>query len=96
VGLAYGVVINHSLHEYARGSVNTNQIEGFWNLLKRSIKGTYTHISAQHLDHYVNEHTYRYNTRENSYAERFGSSIVRASGKRLKYKELVSQEATAP
>jgi hypothetical protein len=38
-------------------------IDGFWNLFKRSYKGTYTRLSPTHLDMYVKEHTYRYNTR---------------------------------
>lgn len=50
---------NHSEKEYARGAVSTTTVDGFWNLFKRSYKGTYTHLSPAHLDRYVREHTYR-------------------------------------
>lgn len=41
--------VNHSEKEYARGAVSTTTIDGFWNLSKRSYKGTYTHLSPTHL-----------------------------------------------
>lgn len=45
--------VNHSQGEYARGAVSTTTIDGFWNLMKRSIRGTYTHVSSSHLNRYV-------------------------------------------
>jgi hypothetical protein len=53
--------VNHSEKEYARGAISTTTIDGFWNLFKRSYRGTYTHLSPGHLDRYVKEHTYRWN-----------------------------------
>ena len=38
-------------------------IEGFWSLLKRSIKGTHVHVSAKHLSKYLGEFEFRYNLR---------------------------------
>jgi transposase len=55
--------VNHSKLEYARGSVHTNTIEGFWGQLKRSIDGTYHCVSPKYLQLYVNEFVYRYNHR---------------------------------
>ncbi len=55
--------INHSDKEFARGSVNTNTIEGFWGQLKRSISGTYHMVSPKYLQSYVNEFAFRYNYR---------------------------------
>jgi transposase-like protein len=56
--------VNHGAHEYVRGIVHTNSIEGFWSQLKRSINGTFHHVSRKHLQKYVNEFSYRYNRRK--------------------------------
>lgn len=55
--------INHSKHEYGRGNVTTNRIEGFWSQMKRSLDGTYHAVSPKYLQLYVNEFEYRYNHR---------------------------------
>lgn len=81
--------VNHGHKEYARGGVSTNTIEGVWNLFKRSHRGTYTHLSAKHLNRYVQEHVYRYNMRQSTGAERFVAWFA-GSGKRLGYRVLVS------
>ncbi len=41
--------VNHSKKEWARGVVNTNSIESFWALFKRSLNGTWHHVSPKHL-----------------------------------------------
>ena len=56
--------IEHSAKEYARGSVHTNSIEGFWSLLKRGIGGVYHSVSAKYLQSYINEYGFRYNHRK--------------------------------
>ncbi|HTX22595.1 MAG TPA: IS1595 family transposase [Candidatus Aquilonibacter sp.] len=55
--------VAHGAREYVRGNIHTNSIEGFWSQLKRSINGTFHHVSPQHLQKYVNEFVYRYNLR---------------------------------
>lgn len=55
--------VNHKAGVYVDGSVFTNTIEGFWSQLKRSIDGTYHHVTRQHLQDYVNEYSFRYNHR---------------------------------
>jgi len=55
--------VNHSISEYVRGVAHTNTIEGFWGQLKRSIDGTYHAVSPKHLQHYVDEFSFRYNHR---------------------------------
>lgn len=57
--------VNHSKHEYVRGNVHTNTIEGFWSLLKRGIVGNYHQVSRDYLPLYVNEFAFRYNNRKN-------------------------------
>lgn len=81
--------VNHGYKEYARGGVSTNTIEGVWNLFKRSHRGTYTHLSAKHLNRYVQEHVYRYNMRQHTGAERFAAWFA-GSGRQLAYRALVS------
>jgi transposase len=56
-------VVTHGAGEYVRGMCHTNTIEGFWSQLKRSINGTFHHVSRQHLQKYVSEFAYRYNRR---------------------------------
>ncbi|MFC1949742.1 IS1595 family transposase [Chloroflexota bacterium] len=56
--------IEHSAKEYARGSVHTNTIEGFWSLLKRGIGGVYHSVSEKYLQSYINEYGFRYNHRK--------------------------------
>jgi transposase-like protein len=58
-------VIDHA-KEYVRGNVHTNGLEGFWSQLKRSINGTFHHVSPQHLRAYVDEFCYRYNQRRSA------------------------------
>lgn len=55
--------VNHKKKEYARGQTHTNTLEGFWSLLKRSIRSTHIHVSKQHLAKYLGEFEYRHNMR---------------------------------
>ena len=52
------------LKVYARGSIHTNNIEGFWSLLKRGSGGVYHSVSEKYLQHYINEYGFRYNHRK--------------------------------
>jgi len=83
--------VTHKYGEFTRGPVSTTTIDGFWNLLKRSIRGTYTHVSLGHLGSYVDEHTYRYNTRYMTDGQRFIDIFSKLQGKRLTYKNLVNK-----
>ena len=64
-------IIKHGENEYVRGKVYTNTIEGFWSLLKRGFIGTYQYISKKHLQIYVDEFVFRYNTKMMSEYDRF-------------------------
>lgn len=83
--------VNHSLKEYVRGNVHTNNIECFWAVLKRTIGGTYTHVHPRHLDRYLAEQVYRFNERENDDGPRFAKATKGADGKRLTYKALTAK-----
>lgn len=56
--------IEHAAKEYVRGNIHTNNIEGFWSLLKRGIGGVYHSVSEKYLQSYINEYGFRYNHRK--------------------------------
>ncbi|WP_353743399.1 transposase [Flavobacterium sp. 38-13] len=51
--------------------INTNRIEGLWANMKRGYIGTYNWWSKKHLNSYLNEFTFRYNTRKWKEDKRF-------------------------
>ena len=55
--------VRHIGHEYVRGDVTTNHIEGFFGQLKRSLDGTFHAVSPYYLASYVGEFAFRYNHR---------------------------------
>jgi transposase-like protein len=83
-------IINHAI-EYVRGNIHTNSIESFWNLLKRSVKGTYIRPEAHHLDAYVAEQVFRFNEREGHDGSRFRVAAKAVDGKRLTYRDLIEK-----
>ena len=57
--------VAHSLGQYVLArAIHTNSVEGFWSQLKRSIDGTYHHVTPEHLQGYVNEYAFRYSHRK--------------------------------
>ncbi|HXD01282.1 MAG TPA: IS1595 family transposase [Verrucomicrobiae bacterium] len=60
--------ICHKEGKYVDGDIHTNGIESFWAQLKRSINGTFHHVSPQHLQKYLNEFVYRHNHRHSEQA----------------------------
>lgn len=61
--LYHHVALDHGAKEYVRERHHTNTIEGFWSIVKRTIKGTHIHVSAKHLPKYLGEIEYRFNMR---------------------------------
>jgi transposase-like protein len=86
-------VIDHA-EAYARGKVHTNCTENFWSLLKRAIKGTYTSIEPFHLFRYLDEQSFRYNSRKDVDASRFQRVARSIVGKRLTYRSLIGAATT--
>jgi transposase-like protein len=78
--------VNHSISQYARGEWHTNTAEGFFSIFKRGVVGTYHHMSEAHLHRYCAEFDFRYNTREDTDAERADQSLRGIYGKRLTYR----------
>jgi transposase-like protein len=83
-------VINHA-ETYVRGNIHTNGIENFWSLLKRSIKGTYVSVEPFHLFRYLDEQSFRFNTRKATDADRFIQASMAITGKRLTFDELTGK-----
>ena len=83
-------IIDHAV-SYVEGKVHTNGIENFWTLLKRALKGTYTHCDPCHLFRYLDEQSFRFNERQRNDARRFVGVLGQIAGKRLKYDELTGK-----
>ena len=72
--------VDHEKHYYGstyttdKGEViqvSTNGIENAWSHFKRMIFGTYYSVSKKHLQRYIDEYVFRFNTRNISDIERF-------------------------
>ena len=55
--------VEHGRKVWARGDTHVNTLEGFWSMLKRSIRGTHIHVSRKHLPKYLGEFEFRWNLR---------------------------------
>jgi transposase-like protein len=86
-------VINHA-EKYVEGKIHTNGMENFWSLLKRGIKGTYVSVEPFHLFRYLDEQTFRFNSRKMTDGMRFLRAAQGIVGKRLTYSALTAAEAT--
>lgn len=87
--------VNHTAKEYVRGDVTTNTVEASFSLLKRGLIGTFHSVGEQHLQRYVNEFDFRWNTRQKlgfDDTQRAAVALKNIGGKRLTYRRL---DATA-
>lgn len=83
--------INHS-QEYVRGIIHTNFAESYHSLLKRGIFGTFHHVSAKHMERYLREFEFRWNSRKATDGARFYEAVQGVSGKRLTYRPLTKPD----
>jgi len=86
--------INHREKQYVRFEeilIHTNNIEGYWNILKKQINGIHHFVSAKHLQRYCNENAFRFNRREIFQDERIADALTNCKG-RLKYNTLIGKE----
>lgn len=86
--------VNHRNKEYVRKEdilVHTNNIEGYWNILKKQIDGIHHSVSPKHLQRYCNESAFRYNNRAAFQDERFANALANCQGS-LKYKALIGKQ----
>ncbi len=92
-------VINHAV-AYVDGNVHTNNLENYWSLLKRGVKGTYVSVEPFHLFRYLDEQAFRYNnraTKENPMndEDRFDLALSQIAGKRLTFAEVTGKVGAA-
>lgn len=74
---AHGVV-HHNDNEFVVGDIFTNTIEGFWSHFKKMVFGTYHYVSKKHLQRYIDEEVFRWNTRKMSESYRFNDMFAKA------------------
>lgn len=67
--------VYHCFGVYGIGDITTNSIESFWATLKRGIIGIYHKVSRKHLQRYVDEFVWRYNTRKLPLQQVFNQAI---------------------
>ena len=75
---------------YAKDAVQTNGLENYFSLLKRTLRGTYISVEPFHLTRYVDEQAYGFNTRDLNDAQRFLVALNMVTGSHLTYEELTS------
>lgn len=83
--------VKHNSNEYVQGDVHTNTLEGFWSLLKRGTIGIYHSMSAKHLQQYIDEFVFRYNTRNQTESNRF-DMMLNNINTHLTYKALIADK----
>ncbi len=84
--------VDHGKGQYVNEDIYTNNIEGSWSILKRMIIGIYHSTSKKHLQRYVNEFVYRYNTRKMSDGDRF-INFFSSFEKRITHHQIVESYA---
>jgi len=85
------ITIKHTEGNYITvGDKHTNNIEGFWSLLKRGIIGIYHNVSPKHLQKYCDEFGYRYNNREIKDCVRFADAVKKVGNARITYQALIA------
>jgi transposase-like protein len=84
--------VNHSQDEYVDWitGASTNKLENYFSQLKRSLDGTFHHISKEHLPRYLNEFDFRFSTRKLSDSARMERIIDQAEGRRLTYRRVTA------
>lgn len=84
--------VNHGAGEYVkRDGTTTNNVENYFSIFKRGMRGVYQHCKEKHLQRYLDEYDFRYNAREISDAERMDTLLEGIVGKRLTYGGPIAQ-----
>lgn len=76
-------ICNHGAFQFVcedDGSVYTNNIECFWSHFRRMITGCYHNVTDEHLQSYIDEACFRWNTRKASQTERFTNMFTKSIG----------------
>jgi transposase-like protein len=82
--------VKHTAGEYVRGDVHNNSCEGYFGVFKKGMTGVYQHCAEKHLSRYLDEFSFRHNTRAKlgvSDKERAALAVKGTVGKRLTYRQ---------
>ena len=82
-------LIKHVAGQHVNGRVPINTIESFCGLLERAIVGIYHFTNVKHLQKYIDEFVFRYNTHDTSEVSRF-NLLLSNTDNRLTYKRLIN------
>lgn len=82
-------VVHHKLGKYVDGVAFTNNIEGFWAMVKRGLLGIYHFASKKHLQKYLDEFVFRFNTKDYPENIRFAKLLSNMSV-RTRYQDLIA------
>ncbi len=78
----------HGAGQYMKDGKTTNNIEGFFSIFKRGMRGVYQHCQEKHLHRYLAEFDFRYSNRAALDIDdnmRSRNALRGISGKRLTY-----------
>ena len=67
-----------------------NTIEGYWAWVKRGIYGIHHWVSEKHMQKYLNDYFFKYNTKDLQNNERFVMFLQNVMSNKLTYKDLIS------
>ncbi len=81
--------VNHSVEEWVRGDVHTNNVESVWSLFKRGLVGAYHQVSVKHLPAYLDEFEWRFNNRDNPHLFR-DTMLKLIASPNLEFKKLIA------
>ena len=82
--------VKHSICEYVRDKVHTNNMESFWSLLKKAYYGTHHYMSPKHMQLYVDEAVMRFNMRNNVSSTKIALAVCSCFGKTMPFDRLTS------
>jgi transposase-like protein len=85
---AFHGTVKHRSNQWTKGVIHTNNVESFYGVFKRGMRGTYQHCGERHLHRYVAEFDFRQNNRTAlgvEDLERARKAVKGAAGKRLMY-----------
>lgn len=90
---AFHGMVDHSKDEYVNKKerhIHTNTIEGVFSLFDRMVIGIYHFVSKKHIQRYLNEFSFRYNSRTSTDCSRFNLLLSNCTN-RLTYNALIAK-----
>lgn len=85
--------VNHSRDEYVnKRGYTTNQAEAYFGQLKRSLDGTFHHVSKEHLERYLAQFDFLRSHHADTDTQRMLTVIDRTAGRRLTYRPLTEPQ----